>query len=50
MGSRTDTFHSARRQHRLEQVRCVHCTTRSRAGTDDRVNLVNKQNSAWSVL
>ena len=44
---RADALQLARRQRRLEQVGSVERATRSRTRTNDRVNLIDEQNTVW---
>ena len=50
VGRRPDATNLAVCEHRLDQVTGVHDATRSRAGTDHRVDLVDEQNRAGVLL
>ena len=48
-GRRTDTVQFTSRQHRLQQVACIHCAVRF-ACTDNRMQLIDKQNNLSLAL
>ena len=47
---RTDTFELATRQGRLQQIRCIKCAARGRAGADDGVNFIDEQDAVGAFL